>query len=325
VGALLVLAGVAGLGAVAGPVGGAQQPAPGGSVVADLTAAASTSSGEQQARRDASTQVSRDQVRREAVQAADDAATADVTAPLAVPGSTPAFVQEDTAVVADAVQGAQVLADLERGAQVALSGRTEGGFAELVQDGALAWVDADLVASTKPPPEVIKPPEPTPSQGTTPSEGTTPSQGTTPSEGTKPAQERKPSQGGETTADPVPAGVSGAACPGGSGVESGLTSSTVAVHRAVCAAFPGLVYGGLRPGDPGEHGSGQALDIMVTGAKGDEIAAYLQQHAGELGVDNLIWKQRIWFVGKPHGAWKGMADRGSVTANHYDHVHVGTR
>jgi len=36
-------------------------------------------------------------------------------------------------------------------------------------------------------------------------------------------------------------------------------------------------------------------------------------------VKYIIWRQRIWF---PGGSWKAMADRGGVTANHYDHVHI---
>jgi hypothetical protein len=37
-------------------------------------------------------------------------------------------------------------------------------------------------------------------------------------------------------------------------------------------------------------------------------------------VEYVIWQQRI--ITSPTGAWKPMADRGSVTANHMDHVHV---
>ena len=92
---------------------------------------------------------------------------------------------------------------------------------------------------------------------------------------------------------------------------------------AVCALFPGVSsYGGLRPGDGGDHGSGRALDIMVSTDLGNEIAAYLQAHAGELGVAQLIWRQRIWTTERPGDGWRWMEDRGSATANHYDHVHV---
>jgi hypothetical protein len=118
-------------------------------------------------------------------------------------------------------------------------------------------------------------------------------------------------------------GISQEACPDGSGVESGLTSDAIRVHRAVCAQFPEIdSYGGLRSGDGGEHGSGRALDIMVTGSLGDSIAAWLRDHYQELGISELIWEQRIWTVERSSEGWRWMEDRGGATANHYDHVHV---
>jgi len=124
---------------------------------------------------------------------------------------------------------------------------------------------------------------------------------------------------------PRPAGPSSAACASGSGVERGLTANAVAVHRAVCNAFPSVTsYGGVRGGG-GAHGSGRALDIMVSGSTGDQIAAYVRANAGQLGVSEVIWKQRIWTVQRSGEGWRRMSDRGSATANHYDHVHVTTR
>jgi hypothetical protein len=113
-------------------------------------------------------------------------------------------------------------------------------------------------------------------------------------------------------------------CPGGSAVEAGLQPDTIKVHRAVCAAFPSVSrYIGL--GGGGEHATGQALDIMVGigNPLGDEIAAFLQEHRAELGIEYIIWRQRIW---RPATSpdWRQMSDRGSPTANHMDHVHVTT-
>jgi hypothetical protein len=106
-------------------------------------------------------------------------------------------------------------------------------------------------------------------------------------------------------------------------VESGLVANAVAVHRAVCAAFPQVTsFGGVRPGDSGAHGSGQALDIMVTGSTGDQIATWLRDNASRLGVSEVIWSQRIWTVQRSAEGWRWMEDRGSTTANHYDHVHA---
>lgn len=289
-GAGLVLAGVAGLGAVTAPVAVAE-PDPAARPSLDLTAPARAVGGAAGvARVDAATRVSRDRTRPAVVRAADDAATAVVVGPQAIPASTPGFAQQGTAIVADPTAGARVLVDLDRGAEVALTGRVDGRFAEIVRNGALAWVRAGDVGDTPPPKEVAP-----------------------------------PRQDVAAPAAGVPGEVSGTPCPGGSSTERGLTANTVKTYRAVCAAFPGLVYGGVRPGDPGEHGTGQALDIMVDTATGNRVAAYLQQNAAQLGVDNVIWRQRIWLVGDPPTQWKTMEDRGSAVANHMTHVHVGTR
>ncbi len=113
-------------------------------------------------------------------------------------------------------------------------------------------------------------------------------------------------------------------CASGSSAEQGLQPDTIKVHRAVCAKFPTIVrYGGIA--GRGEHATGQALDIMVGNGNpiGNEIAAFVQEHRAELGVEYIIWRQRIWRPATSAG-WRGMADRGGATANHMDHVHVTT-
>jgi hypothetical protein len=88
-----------------------------------------------------------------------------------------------------------------------------------------------------------------------------------------------------------------------------------------------ITLGGTRPSatDPGGHPSGNALDYMVLtdAGLGDAIAAYHIAHWDELGVEYVIWQQRM--LSSPNGSWKPMADRGGTTANHYDHVHVNYR
>jgi len=118
--------------------------------------------------------------------------------------------------------------------------------------------------------------------------------------------------------------ISQAACKSGSSVESGLTQDAIRVHRAICAKFPDITsYGGLRSGDSGsEHSTGHALDIMVSGAEGQEVADWLHANYKKLGVSQLIWQQHIWTVQRSSEGWRAMEDRGSTTANHYDHVHV---
>jgi hypothetical protein len=71
--------------------------------------------------------------------------------------------------------------------------------------------------------------------------------------------------------------------------------------------------------DMGGHPAGLAVDFPGTKAQGDAMAAYTTANADKLAVKYVIWQQRIWYPGK---AWAAMADRGSVSANHLDHVHV---
>jgi hypothetical protein len=103
-----------------------------------------------------------------------------------------------------------------------------------------------------------------------------------------------------------------------------------AAADAVVSNVPGagsIRLGGTRASaaDPGGHPSGLAVDYMVmaNGGLGDAIAAYHIAHWNELGVEYVIWKQRM--LSSPGGAWKAMENRGSATANHMDHVHVNYR
>jgi hypothetical protein len=67
------------------------------------------------------------------------------------------------------------------------------------------------------------------------------------------------------------------------------------------------------------------VDYMVLSdtALGNAIVQYHIAHWTELGVEYLIYKQRM--LSSPGGSWQPMADRGSATANHMDHVHVNYR
>ena len=84
----------------------------------------------------------------------------------------------------------------------------------------------------------------------------------------------------------------------------------------------GVTAYGIRPGDAGDHGSGLAVDFMVPVGSdiGDAIANYAINNMGAHNISYVIWEQQIY--GGWTGGWEWMEDRGSVTANHYDHVHV---
>jgi hypothetical protein len=114
----------------------------------------------------------------------------------------------------------------------------------------------------------------------------------------------------------------GGACTNGTSVPAGVSASIKKVHAAVCANFPEVsVYGTLRGGG-GDHPRGRAVDIMISGGVGWEIAEFVRANYTALGVSYVIYSQKIWSVERSGEGWRGMSNRGSATANHYDHVHV---
>ena len=118
-------------------------------------------------------------------------------------------------------------------------------------------------------------------------------------------------------------GISAAPCPGDSAVESGLTQDAIRVHRALCARYPQISsFGGVRSSG-GFHGTGQAVDAMISSSSvGWDIANWTRANASKLGVSEVLYSQKIWTVQRSSEGWRSFSDRGSATANHYDHVHV---
>ncbi|MBO4269894.1 hypothetical protein GSF24_04395 [Microbispora triticiradicis] len=113
---------------------------------------------------------------------------------------------------------------------------------------------------------------------------------------------------------------------------SGLTQRMITVRNAIMSQFPmPFGVGCLRPGDPGEHGKGRACDFMMSSGgrmpdavakeRGDALAQWCIQHASQYGIMYIIWQQRFYDM-RTGAGWRMMSDRGGITANHYDHVHV---
>jgi hypothetical protein len=112
-----------------------------------------------------------------------------------------------------------------------------------------------------------------------------------------------------------------------------ITPRMQAVKDAVDTRFgPFSAIGCYRPEPTGEHGLGRACDFMLsTGGvmptaanivRGYNIAAWAQANASRLGIMYIIYRQKIWDIRMASAGWVPMADRGSITANHYDHVHI---
>lgn len=128
----------------------------------------------------------------------------------------------------------------------------------------------------------------------------------------------------------------GAAGDGGEPSEPGdppaveITGPAVLPHvqrfaNAVCAATGACsisTYEGHQPT------ASRAIDILVSdvygerptddNALGDRVADFALADLTGNGITYVIWMQRI----NLGDGWKAMEDRGSITQNHFDHVHV---
>ena len=104
---------------------------------------------------------------------------------------------------------------------------------------------------------------------------------------------------------------------GASGSYGGVADSVQEVGNAMECVFPGHdVLGVGSRGNASDHPGGYALDFMTT--SGDAIADCAIEHSDALGIEYVIWNQRI----NTGSGWKRMEDRGGATANHEDHVHM---
>ncbi|HEM2865400.1 TPA: LysM peptidoglycan-binding domain-containing protein [Streptococcus suis] len=113
-----------------------------------------------------------------------------------------------------------------------------------------------------------------------------------------------------------------------SAYDVGLQPQVAAFRAEVANAFGITSFSGYRAGDSGDHGKGLAIDFMVpqSSALGDQVAEYAIANMGAKNISYIIWKQRFYApyasIYGPAYTWNLMPDRGSITENHYDHVHV---
>lgn len=95
-------------------------------------------------------------------------------------------------------------------------------------------------------------------------------------------------------------------------------------HVRDAAEFLGCLFGrptmfgvAARAGKS-DHPAGLAVDFMVNPATGNGLADCALRNKKALGITYVIWAQRF----NDGSGWQAMEDRGSVTANHLDHVHI---
>ncbi len=176
------------------------------------------------------------------------------------------------------------LGDVSKGTKLKITGVIKSGRAQIIYDNAVRWVTAKYLSKTKP--------------------------------------KSGGSGGGGPSLDA-----------GDYAVEKGLQNHSIKVHRAILEEFPQIkTFYGVAPNSwNAEHRDGRAIDIMIPNyesssgkALGDDIAAWLKKNHSSLGINYLIWQQRIWNIERNSEGWRWMADRGNDSANHYNHIHVTT-
>lgn len=223
------------------------------------------------------------------------------------------FTTVDLNVRTRAATSASVTAVLAPRSKVAVTSVRDGGWQQVVFDGQAGWVRAEYLSATRPAVPAAPRSETRSSGASTPAPRSTPTPRSTPAKPSASAKSSSSSSGGSTRA-----------CASGSAVESGLTADAIRVHRAICSAFPQVTsYGGVRADSLPAHPSGRALDAMVSDSSlGWQIANWVRANRARLGVSEVIYAQKIWTLQRGGEGWRSMPDRGSATANHYDHVHV---
>ena len=110
----------------------------------------------------------------------------------------------------------------------------------------------------------------------------------------------------------------------GEGCSGGLKPGTRMLGEQIKQQF-GVTYGGYscrantaNTSQLSIHAVGRALDIMTSGASGDEIANHLVENAETLGIQLIIWNRTLWKIGP-----NGPSSRAYTGPNpHTDHVHA---
>ena len=207
------------------------------------------------------------------------------------------FIQSDTVVRVQANGDSEKLGSVKEGDKISVTDKVEGNFRQVAFNGKVGWV-LDARLGDKAPAK----PEP------------------------KPAPKAKASTKTSTASKSASsAKYTGSTSYSGKTV-LGLKPKAMVVYNAVTARWSFKAIGGYRAtNNRSNHGSGGAIDFMTysDSAKGWAVARYLAANAGAFDVDHIIFEQKIWTPYKPY--WRPMADRGSITANHYDHVHVSVK
>ena len=202
------------------------------------------------------------------------------------------FVQANTVVRAQASTDAETIASIKVGDEISVTDKVDGKFRQVAVDGKVGYVlEARLgdAAPAKPEPK-----------------------------GTKTSSKSSAGSAAQAPDANIPA-YSGKSV-------LGLKPRAMVVYEAVTARWSFSSIGGYRSSNNrSNHGQGGAIDFMTftDSAKGWAVANYVVANADAFKIDHVIFEQKIWTPSRPY--WRPMANRGSITANHYDHVHVSVK
>ncbi|HHU37678.1 MAG TPA: SH3 domain-containing protein [Propionibacterium sp.] len=246
----------------------------------------------------------------EAAEVATEGDAAFVSGQWAAVFGTPAgtkFAQANTVVRAQASTEAESLGSVKEGDKISVTDKVEGTFRQVAFNGKVGYVLEARLGDKAP---VKEAPKPAPAKAT--AAKATAAKSTTKAAATK-------------SSGSAPAKYEGSKTYSGKTV-LGLKPKAMVVYNAVTARWSFKAIGGYRAtNNRSNHGSGGAIDFMTysDSAKGWAVAKYVAANASAFDVDHIIFEQKIWTPYKPY--WRPMADRGSITANHYDHVHVSVK
>ncbi|GAW49716.1 MULTISPECIES: hypothetical protein [unclassified Nocardioides] len=115
----------------------------------------------------------------------------------------------------------------------------------------------------------------------------------------------------------------GGQCTNGTSVPSSVSPNIQAIHQAVCANFPEITtYGTLR-GDESTPEASPWTSWWPATAPGRSRSSSVSTLPNSTSTTSSTPGGSGPCSGASEG-WRAMEDRGSVTANHYDHIHVTT-
>ena len=219
------------------------------------------------------------------------------------------FIQANTVVRAQASTDAASLGSVKAGDEIKVTEKVEAGFRQVAFDGKVGFVLETRLGDAAPVKETPKPKAAAAAKGTAAK-----------ASAAKPAAAKSAPQAAAASYE-GPATYSGKTV-------LGLKPKAMVVYNAVTERWSFSSIGGYRAtNNRSNHGSGGAIDFMLRpGADSDKgwaVANYVAANASAFGIDHIIFEQKIWTPYKPY--WRPMANRGSITANHYDHVHVSVK